>query len=284
MARKAQFTKPEPGFSLYEGRTRGKKIRYTYSSDEGSGSETTSARRSERQSGISTPAEEGPTFTASGRQVRSRLGGAYGESMLSGRHSDRITPGPGAAEQSAGVDQMEEGRARRSGLRQEINGFGAGGDHIPGYNSVDEMDDEEDAASSGGDDYAADDNVEVDLDDDNEADGEVSDEIDLDDDEQQDRSLVVQLRYQKSPKQDAIIVEPVHVGAVAATSDPMLREQGENTIRQNGVGTSHLEEQHDLAATCQPDAPEKQVPAPKDTAPDPIPHRHPWSSNFDRKQ
>src|SRR4051812_33842289 len=86
--RKAAFTRPEPGFSLYEGRTRGKRIKYTYSSDEEEGSETTGARRSTRQSGISTPAETtGPTFTASGRQVRSRHVGAYGESALSSTHT-----------------------------------------------------------------------------------------------------------------------------------------------------------------------------------------------------
>ncbi|KAG9879047.1 hypothetical protein KCU94_g21278, partial [Aureobasidium melanogenum] len=68
-ARKAQFSKPEPGFSLYEGRTRGKRIRYTYSDNEDE-SDATGSRRSARYSGHSTPADSGPVVTASGRQVR----------------------------------------------------------------------------------------------------------------------------------------------------------------------------------------------------------------------
>ncbi|KAF7513257.1 hypothetical protein GJ744_009678 [Endocarpon pusillum] len=83
LARKAAFTRPLPGFSLYEGRTRGKKMRYTFSDDE-EDSDDFPSRRSTRNSGVSTPAEPaGPTVTASGRQVKSRLGGSmYGETML----------------------------------------------------------------------------------------------------------------------------------------------------------------------------------------------------------
>ncbi len=58
-------------------------MRYTFSDDE-EDSDDFPSRRSTRNSGVSTPAEPaGPTVTASGRQVKSRLGGSmYGETML----------------------------------------------------------------------------------------------------------------------------------------------------------------------------------------------------------
>ncbi|KAL2852909.1 hypothetical protein BJY01DRAFT_207471 [Aspergillus pseudoustus] len=93
LARKAAFARPEPGFSLYEGRTRGKKLKYTYSDDEDFFSDGLPApRRSGRNtSGFSTPAEPaGPRFTASGRQIRSRAGGLYGESLLAGQREDEF--------------------------------------------------------------------------------------------------------------------------------------------------------------------------------------------------
>ena len=61
-------------------------MKYTYSDDEDIYSYSTTARRSTRNTGTHTPAEpSGPTITQSGRQVKSRHGGAYGESMLSGQ-------------------------------------------------------------------------------------------------------------------------------------------------------------------------------------------------------
>ncbi|KAI9784950.1 MAG: hypothetical protein M1839_001146 [Geoglossum umbratile] len=206
-ARKAMFTKIDPG--LYEGRTRGKRIKYTYSTDDDDGSEGPSTRRSTRQSGLSTPAESGPTFTASGRQVRSRVGGAYGETILSGRNTGRTTPAFGVTDGSASGEEQAEptapgGRPRRSGLRKEINGWAKGGDHIAGYNSVDEMDDEEEATSSGSDEYGADDD-EVDIA--SEEDNEVSDvDTDMEDADsnrpRKSKSLVVSLRYGRLSKNE----------------------------------------------------------------------------------
>ncbi|KAL1871719.1 hypothetical protein VTK73DRAFT_1859 [Phialemonium thermophilum] len=69
--RKQQFKRPEPGFSLYEGRTRGKRIKYTYSDDEDDFLTDSTNRRSTRNTRNHTPAEPaGPVVTASGRQVR----------------------------------------------------------------------------------------------------------------------------------------------------------------------------------------------------------------------
>ncbi|EJT72711.1 hypothetical protein GGTG_09570 [Gaeumannomyces tritici R3-111a-1] len=73
LQRKQQFKRPDPGFSLYEGRTRGKRAKYTYDDEEDYefNSDSTATRRSTRNTGTHTPAEPaGPVTTASGRQVR----------------------------------------------------------------------------------------------------------------------------------------------------------------------------------------------------------------------
>ncbi|KFA63479.1 hypothetical protein S40285_00323 [Stachybotrys chlorohalonatus IBT 40285] len=70
LMRKEQFKRPEPGFSMYEGRTRGKRMKYTYSDDEDAFNSDSTNRRSTRNTGTTTPAETGPVTTSSGRQVR----------------------------------------------------------------------------------------------------------------------------------------------------------------------------------------------------------------------
>lgn len=89
--KRAAFSRPEPGFSLYEGRTRGKRLRYTYDDDDddedgavGGDSDATSTRRSTRNqsSARNTPFEAVPTYTASGRQVHKPRTGEYGEPLL----------------------------------------------------------------------------------------------------------------------------------------------------------------------------------------------------------
>ncbi|EAW12546.1 uncharacterized protein ACLA_009690 [Aspergillus clavatus NRRL 1] len=173
IARKAAFSRPEPGFSLYEGRTRGKKLKYTYSDDEDIFSdEMPSTRRSTRNaSGISTPAEPaGPRYTASGRQIRSRAGGLYGEALLSGQRGD----------DAEDADRPQRSRATRA------NGY-------TDYN-MDGMDEESEAAHSSGNEWRGGEEEE-----DNDFEGD--DEGDLSGDDSvlngQDRSLVVQLRYGK---------------------------------------------------------------------------------------
>ncbi|KAL2038450.1 hypothetical protein N7G274_008789 [Stereocaulon virgatum] len=203
LARKAQFTRPEPGFSLYEGRTRGKRMKYTYLDDEGV-SDTFSTRRSNRNSGHSTPAEpSGPTFTASGRQVRSRHGGAYGESMLSGQADSLETRSIGVMD---GADEDDEegpisrGRPRRAAQQDGLQSRPRLRKHIEGYNSLDSMDDESDAASSGGWD-GGDDESDNHAEDDEAEDVDMSDAEDKNSEEEEDdvrQSLVVSLRYLKS--------------------------------------------------------------------------------------
>ncbi|TKA82415.1 hypothetical protein B0A49_00014 [Cryomyces minteri] len=194
--RKAQFTRPEPGFSLYEGRTRGKRLKYTYSDEEDSNA--TSTRRSTRHSGVSTPA--GPTVTASGRQIRSRVGGAYGESTLSGQATGGTSHEFGELEDSetSGAPRNGVNRATHSGGRRAVDGLIKKRKHIDGYNSLDEMGDEEDATSTGGEwdgDNDDDDEVDQKLD-------ESDEEEDMSEDDNEEdatpQSLMVTLRY-RSP-------------------------------------------------------------------------------------
>ncbi|KAF5859429.1 hypothetical protein ETB97_002882 [Aspergillus alliaceus] len=165
----------EPGFSLYEGRTRGKKLKYTYSDDEDIFSDgLTSTRRSTRNSsGISSPAEiVGPRFTASGRQIRSRAGGLYGESLLSSQRD----------ELAGGEDSGRSQRTRST----RANG-------CTGYNMDDDMDESDEGHSSGKEWQGGEEEEDNDF--------EGDDEEELSGDESivngENPSLVVQLRYGK---------------------------------------------------------------------------------------
>lgn len=207
LARKAQFTRPDPGFSLYEGRTRGKRMKYIYSDEEDGGSDALSMRRSNRQSGVSTPAEpSGPTFTASGRQVRSRHGGAYGESMVAGQGDASKKSTLGGMDGAEGGDDEEQFRSHqrsgRTARQMDAKSRVHTRKHIEGYNSLDSMEDESDATSSGGDwdggdDEEVDDRAGEEEDDD---DLEMSDDDGkaIDEEEEPPSSLVVSLRYVKS--------------------------------------------------------------------------------------
>ena len=192
--------RPEPGFSLYEGRTRGKRLKYTYSDDEADLSDATSTRRSTR---VATPADASkPVVTASGRQVRSRIGGQYGESMLSGQTTNQPTPATGDYDGSEISDApaTRHDRATRSGVPHQVNGYSNGRKHIAGYNELDEMDDEEDAMSSGGEWDGGDDDEVDDRLDDNDEDGGLSTD---DEDDFETKSLVVKLRYRTAPGNNA---------------------------------------------------------------------------------
>lgn len=178
-------------------------MRYTFSDEDDDDSDAASTRRSTRNSGIKTPAEiNGPIFTASGRQVKARARGAYGETLLSNPTNQRPSPTDRGSE-TRDDDQEQPhtgGRLRRSGLRKEVDGWAKGGNHIAGYNSVDKMGSESSEGEwDGGDD---DDDVDEPVIDDDEADDEDMSEGDTDTDDagiayESGRSLVVQLRYQQ---------------------------------------------------------------------------------------
>lgn len=117
--RKEQFKRPEPGFSMYEGRTRGKRIKYTYSDDEDVFySDSTGYRRSARNTGANTPAETGPVTTSSGRQIRAppRLNMVAGESAPGSVHGDH-------SEMEHDDSLGPSGRPRRSAAHQGANGW-----------------------------------------------------------------------------------------------------------------------------------------------------------------
>ncbi|KAK6584584.1 hypothetical protein PZA11_002808 [Diplocarpon coronariae] len=193
--RKQQFKRPEPNYSMYEGRTRGKRMKYTYSDEEDEVySDFTTARRSTRHTGTHTPAESsGPTITQSGRQVKSRHGGAYGESMLSGTGSITVSGFDGVNDEPS-HDESIGGRPPRRAAA--INGQASKtqpGLHIEGYNNVDEMtsDEEGDASEQ---DYGDDEEEEIPL----ESDVDDQDDLsDLDEDEEIDdgerKKLIVKL-------------------------------------------------------------------------------------------
>ncbi|POS83558.1 hypothetical protein EPUL_003032, partial [Erysiphe pulchra] len=83
--RKQLFKRADPDYSIYEGRTRGKRIKYTFSDEEEEiFSDLNSTRRSMRSNGNSSiTGPIPPAVTQSGRQVKSRHGGVYGETLPS---------------------------------------------------------------------------------------------------------------------------------------------------------------------------------------------------------
>lgn len=161
-------------------------------------------RRSNRQSGISTPAEPaGPTFTASGRQVRSRFGGAYGEATLTKQYED------GSKKASENTEHVgdEEGQSVTYGRGQRSAGRSARvRNHKTNFKSYDGTDEDSAAPTSGeewegGDDADADDQMVHNADDEEleMSDDEFSaadNEEEEKDNEEQRSSLIVSLKYQ----------------------------------------------------------------------------------------
>ncbi|RKF64192.1 hypothetical protein OnM2_020026 [Erysiphe neolycopersici] len=84
-SRKQLFKRTDPDYSIYEGRTRGKRIKYTFSDEEEEMlPDMNSTRRSMRSNGNNSIIEpSAPAVTQSGRQVKLRQGGVYGEILSS---------------------------------------------------------------------------------------------------------------------------------------------------------------------------------------------------------
>jgi len=181
--RTAAFTRPAPDFpSLYEGRTRGKRQRYDYADlEDDFNSEDVPTRRSGRQSARElSAAPAGPTVTASGRQVRSRATGPYGETLHSGQVEDHVSPAMGDYTRSS--EERQHGRPTRAGTRGAANGRTAN-------HTVDS--EEEDVTSWDGGDEDEDEPDQMELDDDED---EGADELV---EEEEPQSLMVTLRYRK---------------------------------------------------------------------------------------
>lgn len=134
---------------MYEGRTRGKRMRYTYDEAEDEDeddnedfSDATSNRRSARQSGRSTPADVGPQYTASGRQVKPRQGGEYGASLLS---RQAATPDDFGPDYSESKDASDSEQPVRGGARtgRATRGVANGGSSLKKRKRINNDDEDE---------------------------------------------------------------------------------------------------------------------------------------------
>jgi hypothetical protein len=210
-------------------------MRYTYSEDDDDdGSDALSSRRSTRPSGISTPAEHaGPTVTASGRQVKSRLGGLYGESILVDQRkeieNERALATSQEPESNDGYEGLR-GRPRRTARqsrpsRKQVNGDDG------------DLEDESEAESTG-DDWSGDEDEPDDPEPEPDFEGDDEDEeLSTDDSEMDDiddhggtpKSLVVQLRYRKKPQ---IYDEPPDS---PKCTEPEMGATGQDTPKRNTV-------------------------------------------------
>lgn len=185
-----------------------------------------SPKRSTRQSGISTPAEStGPTYTASGRQVRSRHGGTYGETTLTGQHESTEHDRPDKEGLDAIDTDHSRSRSRRSVQENGVRTKTQTQRNVDSYDSEDVKNDESDVTSSGhewqgGDEDEADDNIDDDEDD---------EDIDMSDVEGSEEgarsfdtpqgSLMVTLRYAKR-----------NASSKAAIGDEVASKEHQSTV------------------------------------------------------
>ncbi|KAF3064566.1 hypothetical protein GL218_01170 [Daldinia childiae] len=155
LMRKEQFKRPENNYSMYEGRTRGKRIKYTYSDEEDFLTDS-SVRRSSRNTRNPTPAEPaGPVTTASGRQIKAP------SRMTVDASNNIITTSPTSQGHNEATASKESsvgptGRPKRSAaVNHGTNGWAPSSKKPKEYNSDDDMedyDDEEDTEPELGDD------------------------------------------------------------------------------------------------------------------------------------
>lgn len=235
--RRAQFTRPDPGFSLYEGRTRGKRMRYTYDDEDDNAflSDATSARRSGRFSERDTPVDAGPVTTLSGRQVKPRRGGEYGASLLSGQNTNYGTPD---YDENDGTDSdaiLPAGRASRAA---RVPADSLKRKYVDDYN--DDMSEEEDDVPSGEEwNSEANEQDDYDMPDADDGDEEIDDD-ELDDlGNGEPKSLVVKLRVsraQSNGDQHHKVVNGQHEPKVdvsngAVTSDAKHEVKQDENIR-----------------------------------------------------
>ena len=249
-------------------------MKYTYSDEEDLyDSEATNPRRSTRDTGTHTPAEGlAPTVTLSGRQVKARQGGAYGESMLSGAHTPAaLTSYDGTSEEPEPAQGAISRPRRAAAPAATAKGY-KGGAHIEGYNSIDDNDSDEDDASEQdyGDDEEEEDQVSLASDKD---DDDLTDEDEDMDGEDEKSSLVVKLpvktptperktiiKLRVSPEKD--VVNPVDfdqtttdgqnkLSATSALGPSAFAQVGGSTSNENAKPTTS---QPNHAAPIAPEA------------------------------
>lgn len=203
-AQKERFKRPEPGFSLYEGRTRGKRMKYTYSDDDEFVSDSTGTRRSGRNTGTNTPAEPaGPVTTASGRQIKAP------SRMTVDAQNNLTTTSPerdeDARPSSKGSSTGPTGRPRRAAAANHGTNGWAPSTRTRGQKSMDDeeedesepdlCDDEEEHVPDESEEEEEEEDVELAEDEEDEVMGDDDDEeADLDDSP---KSMVVKLKVPK---------------------------------------------------------------------------------------
>ncbi|EPQ64879.1 Bgt-4453 [Blumeria graminis f. sp. tritici] len=142
--RKQQTRRPEFNYSLYEGRTRGKRIKYTFSDEDDENSNIfTTSRRSTRNEVPTSSDQNGHTVTQSGRQVRSRQGGTYGESVV---NSNRATATGIEGEASKSISSNPDESTNNNSITTVTQMSDVEEDQDTeeqGYDEYDEYDDEE---------------------------------------------------------------------------------------------------------------------------------------------
>ncbi|RFU80332.1 hypothetical protein TARUN_1880 [Trichoderma arundinaceum] len=213
--RKEQFKRPEPGFSLYEGRTRGKRMKYTYSDDEDIFSDSTGYRRSARNTGTNTPAETGPVTTSSGRTVRAppRLNVTTGEDFSNNPQEDTLEV---ATENPVG----STGRPRRSAAASS------------GANGPMDTDEEASDAEFGDDEDDVDAHIPEESEDEDEFKDEAMDEDDLD---MQPQTLVVKLSV-TPPKLRGVLTPSEQAANLLPTSSDGNWKDSERNLKDASAG------------------------------------------------
>ena len=232
--RKEQFKRPEPGFSMYEGRTRGKRMKYTYSDDEDIFYTDSSTRRSTRNTGTATPAETGPVTTMSGRQIRAppRLNPVTGESTSVQGDSEFET-------------QDETARARRSSVRNSRSRRNTSAESDveldEGEYGDDENDDEDADDAKDGDAHGSEESEEEDEFDEDEA--MVEDDLE----DRVSQSLVVKLKVTPPRLRNAL--GPKDAGVMNA-----LTGQGSPTseLKQSGAASTEVVDEINANSTLVP--------------------------------
>ena len=156
--RKALFSHQIPNYS-YEGRTRGKRMKYTFSDDEGGSNEGVpendglAPRRSGRNSRGASTAPEAPRYTASGRLVKRPTTGPYAEPRYNGAQETSTgagTPVSGPSEDGdmslgAGT-RTRKSAAQLANFRMSMSRDGSadsgGDDEAPSHHSEEEYQDD----------------------------------------------------------------------------------------------------------------------------------------------
>ncbi|KAI1799517.1 hypothetical protein F4811DRAFT_95805 [Daldinia bambusicola] len=265
LMRKEQFKRPEPGYSMYEGRTRGKRIKYTYSDEEDFLTDS-SLRRSARNTRNPTPAEPaGPVTTASGRQIKAP------SRMTVDASNNIVTTSPTSQGHNEATASKESsvgptGRPRRSAaVHHGTNGWASSSKKSKEYNSDEEMDydDEEDSEPELGDDeedHVPDEEDSEDEDDFNEDEEMVDD--DLDDPNNKD-SMMVKLKLPSKKTSDSTgsglnLDEYRYNGKKESSKAPATSAAENGTVHKDSTPDEKSEEVISVATTKKQATPEPE--------------------------